>query len=176
MKIEDLEKVNILTQYINGIDDFIDKYNNNPKPFTIESGHFAIDITKEQEHEIINALQKIKSNLIERLKELGVEVNEHIEADNNTPSITKKKEYPKVIDLSGKCGYDSQIWILEEKESTETKLQYYGYDACVFPLPKLSKTSKENQKRVLGNMGNKLKDVNMEIWLDDIRLKKYKGE
>ena len=117
----------------------------------------------------------IKSNLIEQLKELGVEVNEHIEADNNTASITKKKEYPKIIDLS-ECGYDSQIWILEEKESTETKLQYYGYDACVFPLPKLSKTSKENQKRVLGNMGNKLKDVNMEIWLDDIRLKRYKGE
>ena len=175
MKIEDLEKVNILTQYINGIDDFIDKYNFNPKPFTIESGHFAIDIIKEQGHEIKNALEKIKSNLIEQLKELGVEVNEHIEADNNTASITKKKEYPKIIDLS-ECGYDSQIWILEEKESTETKLQYYGYDACVFPLPKLSKTSKENQKRVLGNMGNKLKDVNMEIWLDDIRLKRYKGE
>ena len=102
--------------------------------------------------------------------------DKQVEADNNTASITKKKEYPKIIDLSGKCGYDSQIWILEEKESTETKLQYYGYDACVFPLPKLSKTSKENQKRVLGNMGNKLKDLNMEIWLDDIRLKRYKGE
>lgn len=74
MKIENLKEVNILTQYINGIDDFIDKYNDNPKPFTIESGHFAIDITKEQEHEIINALKKIKSNMVERLKELGVEV------------------------------------------------------------------------------------------------------
>lgn len=176
MKIEDLEKVNILTQYINGIDDFIDKYNFNPKPFTIESGHFAIDIIKEQGHEIKNALEKIKSNLIEQLKELGVEVNEHIEADNNTASITKKKEYPEGIVLPGKYIYDNQIWYLEKKESTETKLQYYGYDACVFPLPKLSKTSKKNQNRVLGNMGNKLKDVNMEIWLDDIRLKRYKGE
>ena len=168
MKIEDLEKVNILTQYINGIDDFIDKYNFNPKPFTIESGHFAIDIIKEQGHEIKNALEKIKSNLIEQLKELGVEVD-------NTAS-TDKKEYPEGIVLPGKYIYDNQIWYLEKKESTETKLQYYGYDACVFPLPKLSKTSKENQKRVLGNMGNKLKDVNMEIWLDDIRLKRYKGE
>lgn len=102
--------------------------------------------------------------------------DKQIEADNNTASITKKKEYPKIIDLPGKHNYDSQIWILEEKESTETKLQYYGYDACVFPLPKLSKTSKENRNRVLGNIGNKLKDVNMEIWLDDIRLKRYKGE
>ena len=29
MKIEDLKEVNILTQYINGIDDFIDTYNEN---------------------------------------------------------------------------------------------------------------------------------------------------
>ena len=173
MKIENLKEVNILTQYINGIDDFIDTSN---KSIAIDNGIWWMNIKKSQEHEIINALRKIKSNMIEELKELGVEVNEHIEADNNTASSTKKKEYPKIIDLSGKCGYDSQIWILEEKESTETKLQYYGYDACVFPLPKLSKTSKENQKRVLGNMGNKLKDVNMEIWLDDIRLKRYKGE
>ena len=93
MKIEDLEKVNILTQYINGIDDFIDKYNFNPKPFTIESGHFAIDIIKEQGHEIKNALEKIKSNLIEQLKELGVEVD-------NTAS-TDKKEYPEGIVLPG---------------------------------------------------------------------------
>ena len=121
-------------------------------------------------------MQKIKSNLIEQLKELGVEVNEHIEADNNTASSTKKKEYPKVIDLPGKHDYDNQIWISKESESTETKLQYHGYSACCFPLPNLSKTSKENQNRVLGNMANKLKDVNMEIWLDDIRLKRYKGE
>ena len=102
--------------------------------------------------------------------------DKQVEADNNTASITKKKEYPKVIDLPGKHDYDSQIWISKESESTETKLQYHGYSTCCFPLPNLSKTSKENRDRVLGNMGNKLKDVNMEIWLDDIRLKRYKGE
>ena len=94
---------------------------------------------------------------------------------DNTAS-TDKKEYPEGIVLPGKYIYDNQIWYLEKKESTETKLQYYGYDACVFPLPNLSKTSKENRDRVLGNIGNKLKDVNKEIWLDDIRLKRYKGE
>ena len=175
MKIENLKEVTILSQYINGIDDFIDMYDNS-KSIEIGNGAFLLGIKKGQEHEIINALQKIKSNLIEQLKELGVEVNEHIEADNNTASSTKKKEYPKVIDLPGKHDYDSQIWISKESESTETKLQYHGYSTCCFPLPNLSKTSKENQKRVLGNMGNKLKDVNMEIWLDDIRLKRYKGE
>jgi hypothetical protein len=33
-----------------------------------------VSIAEGQEHEIINALQKIKSNMIEELKELGVEV------------------------------------------------------------------------------------------------------
>ena len=74
MKIEDLKEVNILTEYINGIDDFIDMYNDNSKPITLGNGFFILDIKKEQEHEIISALQKIKSNMIEQLKELGVEI------------------------------------------------------------------------------------------------------
>ena len=40
----------------------------------IENGIFGIDINKEDEHEIINALENIKSNMIKQLKELGVEV------------------------------------------------------------------------------------------------------
>ena len=73
MKIENLREVNILTQYINGIDDFIDKYDNS-KSIEIGNGAFLLGIKKGQEHEIISALQKIKSNMIEELKELGVEV------------------------------------------------------------------------------------------------------
>ena len=73
MKIEDLKEVNILTQYINGIDDFIDMYDNS-KFIEIGNGAFLLGIKKGQENEIINALQKIKSNLIEQLKELGVEM------------------------------------------------------------------------------------------------------
>ena len=74
MKIEDLKEVTILTQYINGIDDFIDKYDNS-KSIEIGNGAFLLGIKKGQEHEIINALEKIKSNMIEQLKELGVEVD-----------------------------------------------------------------------------------------------------
>ena len=74
MKIEDLKEVNSLTQYIKGIDDFIDSYNKKPKGIVIENKIWSMSIKKGQEHEIINALQKIKSNLIEQLKELGVEV------------------------------------------------------------------------------------------------------
>ena len=74
MKIEDLKEVNILIQRINGIEEFIDRYNNNLKSIRIGTGTFILDINKEYEHEIINVLQKIKSNTIEELKELGVEV------------------------------------------------------------------------------------------------------
>ena len=73
MKFKDLEEVNSLVQYINGIDDFIEKYNNS-KSIEIGTGTFLLGIKKGQEHEIINALQKIKSNMIEELRELGVEI------------------------------------------------------------------------------------------------------
>ena len=73
MKIENLKEVTILSQYINGIDDFIDMYDNS-KSIEIGNGAFLLGIKKGQEHEIINALEKIKSNAIEQLKELGVEM------------------------------------------------------------------------------------------------------
>lgn len=74
MKIEDLEEVNVLTRYINGIEDFIKICNNKTKYIEIKCGVFRVTIAESQEHEIINALENIKSNLIEELKELGVEV------------------------------------------------------------------------------------------------------
>ena len=73
MKIEDLKEVNSLIQHINGINEFIDKYNNS-KSIEIGNGVFILGINKEYEHEIINSLKRIKSNMVERLKELGVEV------------------------------------------------------------------------------------------------------
>lgn len=74
MKIEDLEKVNILTQYINGLDDYIKICNNKSELIIIKCGFFRMTVAEGQEHEIIKALEKIKSNMIEQLKELGVEV------------------------------------------------------------------------------------------------------
>lgn len=71
---EELEEVNFLTQYIDAIDEFIKLYNEKPQRITIKNGYYSILIKSGQEHEIINALEKIKSNAIEQLKELGVEV------------------------------------------------------------------------------------------------------
>lgn len=74
MKIEDLEEVNILTRYINGIEDFIKTCNNKTKYIEIKCGFFRMVVAEGQEHEIIKALEKIKSNMIEQLKVLGVEM------------------------------------------------------------------------------------------------------
>lgn len=74
MKIEDLEKVNDIKRNIEKITTFISLYNNSPRELTIKSYYFSFLVIEGQEHEIINALEKIKSNMVERLKELGVEV------------------------------------------------------------------------------------------------------
>ena len=74
MKIEDLEKVVELNNYIKGLEDFIKICNNKTKYIEIKCGVFRVSIAEGQEHEIINALQKIKSNMIEELRELGVEI------------------------------------------------------------------------------------------------------
>lgn len=74
MKIEDLEKAAELNTHIKGIDDFINICNNKSEYITINCGVFRVTIAKGQEHEIITALEKIKSNMIEELKELGVEM------------------------------------------------------------------------------------------------------
>lgn len=74
MKIEDLEKFYNLEAGIKTINGFINVHNKEQKHLFIENEVFGIYINKEDEHEIINALEKIKSNMVERLKELEVEV------------------------------------------------------------------------------------------------------
>lgn len=74
MKIDDLEKVVELNTYIKGIEDFITMCNNKFEYIKIHCGCFRVTIAEGQEHEIIKALEKIKSNKIKELKELGVEV------------------------------------------------------------------------------------------------------
>ena len=74
MKIEDLGKAAELNTHIKGIEDFINICNNKTKYIEIKCGVFRITVAEGQEYAIINALEKIKSNMIEELKELGVEV------------------------------------------------------------------------------------------------------
>lgn len=86
-----------------------------------------------------------------------------------------ESKYPKLIDLSDKNRYQTQTWIYEESESTKDKLQYYGYDANLHPLPDLSKTSEENQKDVIEKIKRIFEKENIEIWLDDVKIKAKKG-
>lgn len=85
------------------------------------------------------------------------------------------KEHLKNIVLTYNHGYESQTWIFEEIESTKDKLQYYGYDANLHPLPDLSKTSEENQKDVIEKFKRIFEKENIEIWLDDVKIKAKKG-
>lgn len=74
MENEDLEKVVELNTYIKGIEDFIKICNIKTEYIAIKYGVFRITIAEDQRYEIIKVLEKIKSNTIEQLKELGVEV------------------------------------------------------------------------------------------------------
>lgn len=85
------------------------------------------------------------------------------------------KEYPENIVLTFNHDYETQNWILEESKSTKDKLQFYGYDANLYPLIDLSKTSEENQKDVIEKVKKLFKKDNIEIWLDDIKIKTKKG-
>ena len=85
------------------------------------------------------------------------------------------KEFPKNIVLTYDHDYETQTWIFEESESTKDKLQYYGYDANLYPLPDLSKTSEENQKDVIYKVKRLFEKENIEIWLDDVKIKTKKG-
>lgn len=85
------------------------------------------------------------------------------------------KEYLKNIVLTYDHDYQTQTWIYEESESTKDKLQFYGYDANLCPLPDLSKTSEENQKDVIYKVKRLFEKDNIEIWLDDVKIKAKKG-
>lgn len=86
-----------------------------------------------------------------------------------------KSKYPVAVDIKEDDIYKAQTWYLEEDKSTNNKLQYYGYDANLYPLSDLSKTSEENQRKVIEKFKQLFKKDNIEIWLDDVKIKAKKG-
>lgn len=86
-----------------------------------------------------------------------------------------EKKYPTIVDIDVGIFYVGQTWCLEKDESTDNKLQYYGYDANLYPLPDLSKTSEENRRKVIEKFKQLFKKDNIEIWLDDVKIKAKKG-
>lgn len=86
-----------------------------------------------------------------------------------------KSKYPKRVILKTVHNYYSQIWLLEEDESTDNKLHYYGYSTTLDDLPDLSKTSEENQRKVIEEFKRIFAKDNIEIWLDDVKIEAKKG-
>lgn len=86
-----------------------------------------------------------------------------------------ESKYPKRVILKSAHNYYSQMWLLEEDESTDNKLHYYGYNITLYELPNLSKTSEENQKKVIEEFKRIFQEDNIEICLDDIKIKDKKG-
>lgn len=86
-----------------------------------------------------------------------------------------ESKYPTIVDIDVGIFYVGQTWCLEKDESTDNKLQYYGYDANLYPLPDLSETSEENQKKVIEKFKRIFQKDNIEIWLDDVKIKTKKG-
>lgn len=86
-----------------------------------------------------------------------------------------KSKYPKRVILRTVHNYYTQIWLLEEDESIDNKLHYYGYSTTLDELPDLSKTSEENQRKVIEEFKKIFQKDNIEIWLDDVKIKAKKG-
>ena len=86
-----------------------------------------------------------------------------------------ESKYPKQVILKSAHNYYSQMWLLEEDESTDNKLHYYGYNITLYELPNLSKTSEENQKKVIEEFKRIFQEDNIEKCLDDIKIKDKKG-
>ena len=86
-----------------------------------------------------------------------------------------KSKYPKRVILRTVHNYYTQIWLLEEDESTDNKLHYYGYSTTLDELPNLSETREENQKKVIEEFKRIFQKDNIEIWLDDVKIKAKKG-
>lgn len=86
-----------------------------------------------------------------------------------------KSKYPKRVILRTVHNYYTQIWLLEEDESTDNKLHYYGYSTTLDELPNLSETSEENQRKVIEEFKRIFQKDNIEIWLDDVKIKAKKG-
>ena len=84
-------------------------------------------------------------------------------------------KYPKRVILRTFHNYYTQIWLLEEDESTDNKLHYYGYSTTLDELPNLSVTSEENQRKVIEEFKRIFQKDNIEIWLDDVKIKAKKG-
>lgn len=70
-------------------------------------------------------------------------------------------------------GYMTNEILLDERVQNEHKLQFLMYDADMFPAPNISKWSKPARDKVLKFMEKKMENVNADVFVDDVQIKKY---
>lgn len=69
--------------------------------------------------------------------------------------------------------YKTNEVLLDERVQDEHKLQFLMYDANMYPLPNIRGWSKSARDKVLNFMKLQMKDVNADIFVDDVQIKHY---
>ncbi len=71
--------------------------------------------------------------------------------------------------FSNGLGYETVEFLLDEKDSNETKLMFQAYDANLCPLPDASTWTKKWLKKQTKFLSNAVsKEFIGELWLDDV--------
>lgn len=69
--------------------------------------------------------------------------------------------------------YETNEILLDTRVQEEHKLQFLMYDANMFPASDISTWSKSARDKVLNFMKLQMKDVNADIFVDDVQIKHY---
>lgn len=64
--------------------------------------------------------------------------------------------------------------LLDEKRTKGHVLAFLVYDANMWPAPDLSTWSSKGRQKLIRLISQKVKDVNAEVWVDDVKVKDYK--
>ena len=89
-------------------------------------------------------------------------------------TILKKYEsgFTVVKANDGKCSMCDTEWLLDEENTTESKLVFMGYDANLYPTPNFStwKKGEWKQKQIDAAL-RRSRDFEGEVWLDDVKIR-----
>lgn len=90
-------------------------------------------------------------------------------------------KYKAGFTVTGEHPYATEEWLYSEDYSNKNKIVFLGYDANLFPMPKLSSRpntdyNKEWFKKLKQKALNVTKDFEGEVWLDDVKIKALEGD
>lgn len=81
------------------------------------------------------------------------------------------KDFGRGITLSGGKDWETEEWIMSS-QSTEDCLKLWGYDANLYPLPKLSERPTVKARiETIERLKKAVQGFDGEVWADDVRIK-----